>query len=110
MTNIINTGRPMTAALQRALDSVTRQDRRVTVAALRGSQGRLAALHHALATELELCGLRELETDIEFRRMTQDPIPDPRPLPEATGPALRFDPETGEFFEIGDDSDEGRLQ
>lgn len=108
MSNI-NTGRPMTGGLQRALDSVTRKDRRVTVAALRASQGRLAALHHALATELELCGLREQETDIEFRAMTQAGIPDPGPLPEATGPALRFDPETGRFFEIGNDSDEGRL-
>lgn len=105
MTDFTTTGRPMSGSLQRALDSVTGRDRRLFVAALRRSEGFLAPLHHALATELELCGLREAETDREFRQiMGEDAAPDKRPWPAPpTGEGRRFDPESGEFTDIPGD-------
>lgn len=97
MPGLVNPGgRPMTGALQRALDDVSREDRRIVVAALKASEGRLAALHKALAIELELAGLREQDTAVQFRQMMQDSIPDP-PWPKASGPAMQYDPETGEL-------------
>src|SRR4051812_40110794 len=98
MSDFSTTGRPMSGTLARALDSVTARDRRLFVAALRATDGLLAPLHRALATELELCGLREAETDAAFRAILSDDALDDRPWPQPpTGPGMRFDPESGEF-------------
>lgn len=82
MTDIVTTtGRPMTPALQHALDDLP--DRDLTIEALRASTGRLRALHAALALELELVELREstILTDL-----ATDLAPtDPEPLPRAEG-------------------------
>lgn len=99
INNYPTTGRPMTGALQRALDGVAPEDRHAVAVALRANGGRLAAVFAAIATEIELVGLRQVDQDIEFRRMTQDALDAPPP-PPPTGPALRFDPETGEFIEL----------
>lgn len=101
---VITTGRPMTGALQRALDNLTGKRRELAVRALNEADSPiLGDIHRAIATELLLCGIREADTRREFRAMTQASIPDP-PFRPATGPAMHFDPETDQFTEIPDDS------
>ncbi len=87
-------GRRMTRQLADAIDALAASDRKVVVAALTESTGRLAGVHHALALEVQLAGLlhddalRHLEADVRAD------IPEP-PLPEATGGTCWYDPKTG---------------
>lgn len=100
-SNFTTTGRPMSGGLQRALDNVTGSDRRITIAVLRASEGSLAPLLHALATELELCGLREADAlrgmEAVFVVSDSDDRPWPQPLP---GQPRVFDPETAVFSDF----------
>lgn len=105
MPDIVNPGgRPMTGALQSALDGLTARQRAIVirVCAETPDGSLMAPLYRALALELQLCDVREMETERQFREMTQASIPDPPPRP-ATRPALQFDPETEEIVEIPDD-------
>lgn len=106
MTEIVTTGRPMTGGLQRALDNLTGSRRKVTILALNEAaqhDGTLAPLHEALALELRLCELREVEAlrDLE-QAATALPQDDDRPWPQATGRAVMFDPETRAFRDTAD--------
>lgn len=108
--SIVNPGgRPMTGALQSALDGLNARQRGIVirVCAETPEGSLMAPLYRALALELQLCGVRQAETDRVFRQMAQDSIDAP-PLPPPTGPRVRFDPETGEMSEISDESDDDR--
>lgn len=64
------TGRPMTGALQRALDNLTGAHRRAAVQVLQESTSpTLALIHHALAVEL---GISQLCEDMLLRDLKQD--------------------------------------
>jgi len=93
------TGRRMTGQLEAALDRVGARDRAAIAAALQTQQGRTGPLLRALALELQLCGLRELEAitaaeaDLAATDQPERPYP-PSPTP---GLALWYDPSSGQF-------------
>jgi hypothetical protein len=101
MTEIVTTtGRRMSIRLQQAIDGLA--DRGLCIRALEqmGQQGgRLSNVYAALALELRLSDLRELETLRQMAVAEAAAVPEP-PLPEATGPAVYIDPDTGDITEL----------
>lgn len=109
MQDIVNPGgRPMTGYLQNALDGLDARARNMAIRVfgeMDPTTSVLGPLYHAIVVELQLCGLRETETDRQFRSITQGSIPDP-PIDRSGDRPGVFDPVTGSIVLAGEDSAE----
>lgn len=90
--------RPMTAALQRALDEFPADMRKYAIQAFSEHTGSFATLYHAVALELQLAGNLEAEKLRAVADGLREDIPEP-PFPPQPfqGKTTYFDPETGTY-------------
>jgi len=97
---VTTTGRKMTASLQDAIDGLPNRELVIKAFSERGEKGgAMGDLYAALALEVRLAALRDEDYFRRLAQERQDEMPEP-PLPEATGPAVCMDPDTGEITEL----------